>query len=90
MRQFQLAAEGMAPSSRPTTCATRLKQAMDPLPLWYPPFGDAAADGLSRPRPDPAPDGDVSFLGLAERLAAADPRAQPAVCADEDLGRARL
>jgi sulfite dehydrogenase (quinone) subunit SoeA len=30
------------PTSRPT-CARRLKQAMDPLPIWYPPFGDAAA-----------------------------------------------
>ena len=31
------------------------------------------------PRPHPAADGDVSFLGLAERLAQADPRDEPAL-----------
>jgi anaerobic selenocysteine-containing dehydrogenase len=43
MRRFQLAAEGFGPASRPTICATRLKQAMDPLPVWYAPYGDEDA-----------------------------------------------
>ncbi len=36
---------GMAIRSRPTRLRARLKQAMDPLPVWYPPFGDDGADG---------------------------------------------
>jgi anaerobic selenocysteine-containing dehydrogenase len=45
---------------------------------------------LSAARPDPAAHGDVSLLGVAERLAAPDPRGEPALCADENLARARL
>jgi sulfite dehydrogenase (quinone) subunit SoeA len=43
MRRFQLAAEGHGHHQPPEALRARLKQAMDPLPIWYPPFGDAAA-----------------------------------------------
>jgi sulfite dehydrogenase (quinone) subunit SoeA len=43
MRRFQLAAEGHGAQQPPDRLRARLKQAMDPLPVWYPPFGDAAA-----------------------------------------------
>ena len=43
MRRFQLAAEGHGWHQPPDALRDRLKQAMDPLPLWYPPFGEAAA-----------------------------------------------
>jgi len=45
MRRFQLAAEGHGLVQPPDHLRARLMQAMDPLPLWYPPFGDAAAEG---------------------------------------------
>ena len=45
MRRFQRAAEGHGPIQPPDHLRARLKQAMDPLPLWYPPFGDDAAAG---------------------------------------------
>ena len=41
------------------------------------------------PRADPAADGDVSLLGLAERLAAADPRLQPSAFAPGARAEAR-
>ena len=43
MRRFQLAAEGQGHVQPPDALRPRLRQAMDPLPVWYPPFGDAAA-----------------------------------------------
>ena len=42
--------------------------------------------GIPDPRADPAADGDVPFLGRPERLAAPDPRPEPALPADRDLG----
>ncbi|MEF3049339.1 molybdopterin oxidoreductase family protein [Pseudotabrizicola sp. L79] len=45
MRRFQLAAEGHGPYQPPDALRARLKQAMDPLPLWYAPFGDEGAEG---------------------------------------------
>ncbi|MDO9637819.1 MAG: molybdopterin oxidoreductase family protein [Pseudotabrizicola sp.] len=42
MRRFQLAAEGHGPVQPPDHLRDRLKLAMDPLPVWYEPFGDAA------------------------------------------------
>ena len=42
MRRFQLAAEGQGFLQPPDPLRERLKQAMDPLPVWYPPFGDVA------------------------------------------------
>jgi anaerobic selenocysteine-containing dehydrogenase len=45
MRRFQRAAEGHGHPQPPDALRERLKLAMDPLPLWYPPFGeDQAAD----------------------------------------------
>ena len=43
LRKFQLAAEGHGPNQPPDTLRPRLKATMDPLPIWYPPFGDADA-----------------------------------------------
>ncbi|WP_231580122.1 molybdopterin oxidoreductase family protein [Pseudorhodobacter wandonensis] len=43
MRKFQLAAEGFGTRQPPEAARARLKQAMDPLPVWYAPFGDDAA-----------------------------------------------
>jgi sulfite dehydrogenase (quinone) subunit SoeA len=45
MRRFQLAAEGYGFTQPPDALRDRIKQAMDPLPVWYPPFGDDAAAG---------------------------------------------
>lgn len=41
MRRFQLAAEGHGPIQPPDALRARLKLAMDPLPVWYPPLDDA-------------------------------------------------
>jgi sulfite dehydrogenase (quinone) subunit SoeA len=43
MRRFQRAAEGQGDRPAPVTHRARLSTAMDPLPCWYAPFGDAAA-----------------------------------------------
>ncbi len=43
MRKFQAAAEGVGFVQPPDHLREQLKVAMDPLPTWYPPFGDAAA-----------------------------------------------
>jgi anaerobic selenocysteine-containing dehydrogenase len=43
MRRFQLAAEGQGRIQPPDHLRAQLKLAMDPLPLWYPPFGDEVA-----------------------------------------------
>ncbi len=40
MRKFQLAAEGFGDRQPPDHLRERLKQSMNPLPVWYPPFGD--------------------------------------------------
>ena len=45
MRRFQLAAEGHGERQPPEHMRERLKQAMDPLPTWYSPFGDEGAEG---------------------------------------------
>ncbi len=42
MRKFQLAAEGQGFLQPPDHLRARLKLAMDPLPVWYPPFGEVA------------------------------------------------
>ena len=42
MRKFQLAAEGQGDRTAPPAHRARLRAAMDPLPVWYPPFGDEA------------------------------------------------
>ncbi len=45
MRKFQLAAEGQGFIQPPDHLRAQLKLAMDPLPVWYPPFGEEAAAG---------------------------------------------
>ncbi len=40
MRKFQLAAEGHGYLQPPDHLRAQLKLAMDPLPVWYPPFGE--------------------------------------------------
>jgi anaerobic selenocysteine-containing dehydrogenase len=42
MRKFQLAAEGHGFLQPPDHLRERLRVAMDPLPVWYPPFGEEA------------------------------------------------
>ena len=49
LRRFQLAAEGQGQIQPPEHLRARLKLAMDPLPLWYPPFGDTEATGWGYP-----------------------------------------
>ena len=43
LRRFQLAAEGHGPRQPPDPLRARLRQAMHPLPIWYPPYGDEDA-----------------------------------------------
>ena len=45
MRRFQLAAEGFHERQPPDHLRARIKATMDPLPNWYPPFGDDLAAG---------------------------------------------
>ena len=71
----------MAPCSRPSAHRARdrdpFRSAADLVPAVR---GDARDDAaLPAARDHPAADGHVSLLGLAERLAAPDPRQQPAV-----------
>ena len=42
LRRFQLAAEGYHERQPPDHLRARIKATMDPLPIWYPPFGDEA------------------------------------------------
>ena len=44
LRKFQLAAEGHGERQPPDHLRERLKQAMDPLPVWWEPFEQAAVD----------------------------------------------
>ncbi len=44
LRKFQLAAEGHGDRQPPEHLRDRLKQAMDPLPVWWEPFEQAAVD----------------------------------------------
>jgi anaerobic selenocysteine-containing dehydrogenase len=44
LRHFQLAAEGVGAHQPPEHLRARIKTTLDPLPLWYPPFLDAAVD----------------------------------------------
>ncbi|MDH5528661.1 MAG: molybdopterin oxidoreductase family protein, partial [Paracoccaceae bacterium] len=45
MRRFQLAAEGHGDRQPPDGMRDRLKMFMDPLPIWYAPFGEEAETG---------------------------------------------
>jgi anaerobic selenocysteine-containing dehydrogenase len=42
MRRFQLAAEGFHERQPPDHLRDRIKATMDPLPIWYEPFGETA------------------------------------------------
>ncbi|QMU59500.1 MAG: molybdopterin-dependent oxidoreductase [Boseongicola sp.] len=41
LRRFQLAAEGKHRRQPPEHLKERIKETMDPLPIWYPPFSEA-------------------------------------------------
>jgi anaerobic selenocysteine-containing dehydrogenase len=49
LRRFQRAAEGHGTVQPPDHLRARLKQAMDPLPLWYPPLSDGLTDTAAFP-----------------------------------------
>ncbi|OJJ12581.1 formate dehydrogenase [Alphaproteobacteria bacterium AO1-B] len=44
MRRFQLAAEGHGDRQPPDRLRDQVRQAFDPLPVWYPPLSDSIAD----------------------------------------------
>ncbi|MBO9423125.1 molybdopterin oxidoreductase family protein [Labrenzia sp. R4_1] len=44
MRRFQLAAEGHGGRQPPDRLRDQVRQAFDPLPVWYPPLSDTIAD----------------------------------------------
>jgi anaerobic selenocysteine-containing dehydrogenase len=44
LRRFQRAAEGQGPHQPPDHLRDRIKATMDPLPIWYPAFEEAATD----------------------------------------------
>ncbi len=45
LRRFQAAAEGIGPHQPPEHLRAQLRQVMDPLPIWYAPYGEADAAG---------------------------------------------
>jgi sulfite dehydrogenase (quinone) subunit SoeA len=49
LRRFQMAAEGHGSRQPPDHLRPRLMQAMDPLPVWYPPLSDATTDTTAFP-----------------------------------------
>jgi anaerobic selenocysteine-containing dehydrogenase len=44
LRKFQLAAEGHGDRQPPDHLRGRIKETLDPLPIWYPPFEDGHVD----------------------------------------------
>ncbi len=90
MQKMRLAAQGHGAVQPPEQHRQRIETYFDPLPFWYPPFEGAPTDAqLPAARHYAAADGDVPPLGLAECVAAADPRRQPAVHEPRARGRAR-
>jgi anaerobic selenocysteine-containing dehydrogenase len=49
LRRFQLAAEGHGPNQPPDHLRARIRATMDPLPIWYEPFEQAAIDAAAYP-----------------------------------------
>jgi len=49
LRKFQLAAEGRGPHQPPEHLRPRIRACFDPLPIWYPPFEEAALDEAEFP-----------------------------------------
>ena len=76
MQKFRLAARGHGAVQPPEQHRARIETYFDPLPFWYPPFEDAARGEASfrMHAITQRPMAHVSLVGLAERLAAADPR----------------
>jgi anaerobic selenocysteine-containing dehydrogenase len=92
MRRFQLAAEGHGERQPPEHLRAQIKQTLDPLPMWYAPFEDGAVDVEEFPvhALTQRPMAMYHSWGHAKRLAAANPWAKSAVCADQDLAGQRL
>ena len=44
LRKFQLAAEGFGDRQPPEHLRARIKETLDPLPIWYPPFEETRVD----------------------------------------------
>ena len=91
LARFQAAALGKGDRQPPEHLRERLARAMAPLPVWQPAARRRRRRRRRLPaaRDHPAPGGDVPLLGLAERLAAPDPRREPALRAGPGLGGAR-
>ena len=49
MQKFRLAAQGFGPVQPPEIHRRRVENYFDPLPIWYPPFEEAAVDGAAFP-----------------------------------------
>ncbi|MDE3174948.1 MAG: molybdopterin oxidoreductase family protein, partial [Pseudomonadota bacterium] len=49
MQKFRLAAQGHGPTQPPEAMRERLKQAFDPLPIWYAPYEEASVDRKAYP-----------------------------------------
>jgi sulfite dehydrogenase (quinone) subunit SoeA len=49
LRRFQRAAEGHGAIQPPDHLRARLREAMDPLPIWYPPLSDGLTDTTAFP-----------------------------------------
>ena len=49
MRKFQRAAEGFGERQPPDHLRARIKETLDPLPIWYPPFEEGAVDTTEFP-----------------------------------------
>ncbi|MEL6574488.1 MAG: formate dehydrogenase, partial [Pseudomonadota bacterium] len=62
LRRFQLAAEGHGERQPPEHLRERIKAAMDPLPVWWPPFEGESADADG--------DGQLPLHAITQRPAA--------------------
>ncbi len=92
LQKFRLAAQGTWPGRQPPAhLAKRVETHFDPLPFYSAPLEVQATDTGEIParRDHAAADGDVPLLGFAERLAAADPRAQLPVRQSAHRARSR-
>ncbi|MBS3651830.1 molybdopterin oxidoreductase family protein [Pseudaminobacter sp. 19-2017] len=49
LQKFRLSAEGVREPVAPETHRARILESFDPLPIWYPPFEEAAIDGETFP-----------------------------------------
>ena len=84
MRKFQRAAEGHGERQPPEHLRERIKETMDPLPIWYEPFEDSAVDVDEYPvhaltqRPMA-----MYHSGAARTRGCVRSTAQPALSADE-------